>query len=341
MEYNGQYLDEQELPHLDQDHNSGPVDQQQYINEERINGGGNSPVDSRQVVDEEELLAAQAAADAAVAQQQQHGIPGGVFANVAQGLVGKNRDMMMQYWQETINSIEHDDHDFKNHQLPLARIKKVMKTDEDVKMISAEAPILFAKGCDVFITELSMRAWIHAEENKRRTLQKSDIAAALTKSDMFDFLIDVVPREEEKPKKLYTQHRSSYVHSPLQLNMLNQPHMQHMRVPPPPPAAPSPAQQGVSNELQHTHDSVGSSVHASSIGVEDKRPDGSIGAIGSIGPIDNNPDVHLLASLAGMATTQSPDEQALPHPQSHLEHELRDDVKPELYDNYSHYGGNY
>ena len=82
----------------------------------------------------------------------------------------------------------------------ISKNKKVMKTDEDVRMISAEAPILFAKGCDVFITELTMRAWIHAEENKRRTLQKSDIAAALTKSDMFDFLIDVVPREEEKPK---------------------------------------------------------------------------------------------------------------------------------------------
>lgn len=41
-----------------------------------------------------------------------------------------------------------------------------------------------------------MRAWIHAEENKRRTLQRSDIATAITKSDMFDFLIDIVPREE-------------------------------------------------------------------------------------------------------------------------------------------------
>ena len=71
-----------------------------------------------------------------------------------------------------------------------------MKADEDVKMISAEAPILFAKGCDVFITELTMRAWIHAEESKRRTLQRSDIASALQKSDMFDFLIDIVPREE-------------------------------------------------------------------------------------------------------------------------------------------------
>lgn len=160
------------------------------------------------IVDEEELLAAQAAAEAAAAQQLQQ--PGGAFNNVGQGLTGRYRDMMMQYWQETINSIEHDEHDFKNHQLPLARIKKVMKTDEDVRMISAEAPILFAKGCDIFITELTMRAWIHAEEHKRRTLQKSDIAAALTKSDMFDFLIDVVPREEEKPKKSYsTQARTT------------------------------------------------------------------------------------------------------------------------------------
>lgn len=95
-----------------------------------------------------------------------------------------------------INHLETDNHDYKIHQLPLARIKKVMKADPEVKMISAEAPILFAKGCDIFITELTMRAWIHAEDNKRRTLQRSDIAAALSKSDMFDFLIDIVPREE-------------------------------------------------------------------------------------------------------------------------------------------------
>ena len=68
-------------------------------------------------------------------------------------------------------------------------------------MISAEAPILFAEGCDIFITELTMRAWIHAEENKRRTLQRSDIASALAKSDMFDFLIDIVPREETTGNK--------------------------------------------------------------------------------------------------------------------------------------------
>ena len=95
-----------------------------------------------------------------------------------------------------IHYLENEQHDYKIHQLPLARIKKVMKADPEVKMISAEAPILFAKGCDIFITELTMRAWTHAEDNKRRTLQRSDIAAALAKSDMFDFLIDIVPRED-------------------------------------------------------------------------------------------------------------------------------------------------
>lgn len=35
-----------------------------------------------------------------------------------------------------------------------------------------------------------------ADSNKRRTLSRADIAKALTKSDHFDFLIDIVPREE-------------------------------------------------------------------------------------------------------------------------------------------------
>ncbi|KAF2404196.1 histone-fold-containing protein [Trichodelitschia bisporula] len=120
----------------------------------------------------------------------------GTWANVSQGLSGQSQEILNVYWQNQVTKLETEDHDFKMHQLPLARIKKVMKADPEVKMISAEAPILFAKGCDIFITELTMRAWIHAEENKRRTLQRSDIASALAKSDMFDFLIDIVPREE-------------------------------------------------------------------------------------------------------------------------------------------------
>lgn len=68
-------------------------------------------------------------------------------------------------------------------------------------MISAEAPIIFAKACEILILELTLRSWIHTEEGKRRTLQKSDVAAAASKNDMFDFLIDIIPREEFKAKK--------------------------------------------------------------------------------------------------------------------------------------------
>lgn len=133
----------------------------------------------------------------------------GTWVNVSQGLSGQPQEILNVYWQNQVTRLETDEHDFKLHQLPLARIKKVMKADPEVKMISAEAPILFAKGCDIFITELTMRAWIHAEENKRRTLQRSDIASALAKSDMFDFLIDIVPREEAASNRRSAGHGSA------------------------------------------------------------------------------------------------------------------------------------
>ena len=90
-----------------------------------------------------------------------------------------------------------------------------MKLDEVVKMISAEAPIIFAKAAELFIQEVTIRAWIHTEENKRRTLQKNDITLAISKYDEFDFLIDIVPREEKKPatKKVSLQQHST----PIQL----------------------------------------------------------------------------------------------------------------------------
>ncbi|KAG0284904.1 hypothetical protein BGZ98_005751, partial [Dissophora globulifera] len=108
----------------------------------------------------------------------------------------QQQQFAQEFWEEQIIAAEQSESDFKNHPLPLARIKKVMKSDPEVKMISAEAPILFSKACEIFICEITRRAWLHAEENKRRTLQRSDVASAVSKSDQFDFLIDIVPREE-------------------------------------------------------------------------------------------------------------------------------------------------
>ncbi|XP_065147556.1 nuclear transcription factor Y subunit gamma isoform X4 [Paramisgurnus dabryanus] len=126
------------------------------------------------------------------------------------GAGGSDAQQSLQsFWPRVMEEIRNLTVDFRVQELPLARIKKIMKLDEDVKMISAEAPVLFAKAAQIFITELTLRAWIHTEDNKRRTLQRNDIAMAITKFDQFDFLIDIVPRDDLKPPKRQEDVRQS------------------------------------------------------------------------------------------------------------------------------------
>ncbi|EPQ59841.1 histone-fold-containing protein [Gloeophyllum trabeum ATCC 11539] len=104
-------------------------------------------------------------------------------------------EFLRSFWQRQIDQAEQETPDYRHPPLPLARIKKVMKSDPEVKVWAA-APILFCKACEIFIAEITSRAFIVADSNKRRTLCRADIAKALSKSDQFDFLIDIVPRDE-------------------------------------------------------------------------------------------------------------------------------------------------
>jgi nuclear transcription factor Y gamma len=102
-----------------------------------------------------------------------------------------------KFWKVQLQAVQElkgqTEQDFKTHNdLPLARIKRIMKSDEDVRMISAEAPVLFAKACELFILDLSIRSWNYSQLHKRRTLQKEDIREAIQKTDIFDFLVDVI-----------------------------------------------------------------------------------------------------------------------------------------------------
>ena len=67
---------------------------------------------------------------------------------------------------------------------------------ESVFQRSSRRVLVLTTNKKVFISEITARAFIIADSNKRRTLSRSDIAKALSKSDQFDFLIDVVPRED-------------------------------------------------------------------------------------------------------------------------------------------------
>ena len=102
--------------------------------------------------------------------------------------------------KEKIQKLPSDPETFKDHALPLARIKKIMKLDDEVQMVSGESPILFSKACELFIIELAYRSWVHTLENNRRTLQRNDISQAISNTDFYDFLLDIV--HESCKKKL-------------------------------------------------------------------------------------------------------------------------------------------
>jgi nuclear transcription factor Y gamma len=59
-------------------------------------------------------------------------------------LAAQHLPLLSNFWQAQLQNIEQGELDFKNYQLPLARIKKVMKTDEDVKHMMISAEVNFA-----------------------------------------------------------------------------------------------------------------------------------------------------------------------------------------------------
>ncbi|CAL1393300.1 unnamed protein product [Linum trigynum] len=60
------------------------------------------------------------------------------------------QQQLQSFWWNQCQEIEKVT-DFKIHSLPFPRIKKIMKADEDARMISAEAPVVFARACEMFI----------------------------------------------------------------------------------------------------------------------------------------------------------------------------------------------
>ena len=97
--------------------------------------------------------------------------------------------------------------------LPLARIKKIMKSQEVLYleeekerdeietpphrfMVKGEASVLMGKACELLIRELTMRSWRHTENHRRKTLQKQDLEAAVKEDEVYDYLIDIIPRTQ-------------------------------------------------------------------------------------------------------------------------------------------------
>lgn len=98
---------------------------------------------------------------------------------------------VQKMWNEVIlKEIEESNNDFKQlSELPIARIKKIVAADDDVRMVSAEVPIIFARACRMFIMEVSLRAYLESVSTNRKTVQKEDIHTAVKQMESFDFFL--------------------------------------------------------------------------------------------------------------------------------------------------------
>ena len=106
-----------------------------------------------------------------------------------------------QFWRNAFKNVNNTRFNVKKCKLPLARIKRLMKVEEDVKMVAAEVPALFSFVTEIFVQELSFRAWMCTEDGIRKILQTSDIGFAIKTSSMYDFLTYIVPSSSYNNKE--------------------------------------------------------------------------------------------------------------------------------------------
>ncbi|KAF9436962.1 hypothetical protein BGZ76_002413 [Entomortierella beljakovae] len=79
-------------------------------------------------------------------------------------------------------------------QLPAARVKRIIKEDKEVQMVSNDAVFLISMATELFLEGFTSKAFNLAKMEKRKTVSYKDLAMAVTQHDSLEFLQDVVPK---------------------------------------------------------------------------------------------------------------------------------------------------
>ncbi|XP_065366943.1 DNA polymerase epsilon subunit 4 [Calliphora vicina] len=78
--------------------------------------------------------------------------------------------------------------DQKLFQLPLTRIRNIMKLDPDLHIASNEAVFLVTRATELFIESLAQESYNFTVEAKKKTIQKRDVDLAVDAVDSLMFL---------------------------------------------------------------------------------------------------------------------------------------------------------
>ncbi|WVN89978.1 uncharacterized protein L203_105208 [Cryptococcus depauperatus CBS 7841] len=76
---------------------------------------------------------------------------------------------------------------------PTSRIKKIVKADRDIDIMSSEATFMVAIAAEYFIKHFMEEGYTKARLEKRKIVNYKDMANVVARSEEFDFLKDVIP----------------------------------------------------------------------------------------------------------------------------------------------------
>uniref|UniRef100_A0A0D9VJD9 Transcription factor CBF/NF-Y/archaeal histone domain-containing protein n=1 Tax=Leersia perrieri TaxID=77586 RepID=A0A0D9VJD9_9ORYZ len=80
--------------------------------------------------------------------------------------------------------------------LPTSRVRNIIRGRANGMLISANLPAFVTKLCELFIQELTLRAWVFAQSQNRNILLDIDIVKAIADTESYHFLADVVRRHQ-------------------------------------------------------------------------------------------------------------------------------------------------
>ncbi|KAF8434934.1 histone-fold-containing protein [Terfezia claveryi] len=78
--------------------------------------------------------------------------------------------------------------------LPLTRVKRIIKLDEEIGTCSSSAAFLVTVAAEMFIQYLAKQGYKGAQKDRRKNLQYKDLANAVAALDTLEFLSDTIPR---------------------------------------------------------------------------------------------------------------------------------------------------
>ncbi|EDW35974.1 GL17544 [Drosophila persimilis] len=73
-------------------------------------------------------------------------------------------------------------------QLPLGRVRNIMKLDPDMHVATHEAVFAVTKAVELFIASLARESYTYTAQSKKKTVQKRDVELAISAVDSLMFL---------------------------------------------------------------------------------------------------------------------------------------------------------